>query len=74
MTDETTWPAGFCELGGKTFQWTRVHRPEWCEFTLEKMDNPTGFFKIWKDYLLNHNAEKNKAELRSASCENRTAD
>ena len=56
MTDEdyasTTWPEGFCDIGGKTFQWTLENRAEWCEFTIDKMDKPTGLFEKWKRFLL----------------------
>jgi hypothetical protein len=75
MTDQTIWPAGFCDgLAGKTFEWTIINKPDWVDFTINEMKDVTGFFKIWKDYLLNHNAEKSKTQLRSTTSQNRAAD
>ena len=73
MTDETIWPVGFCDgLAGKSFGWTMINKPDWVDFTINEMESPTGFFKVWKDYLLN--GSKSKIELRSAACKNTAAD
>lgn len=59
MDGNLTWPDGFCDIGGKTFEWVRQNREEWCEFTRNEMENPTGLFAKWKKYLI-----KNKSECR----------
>ena len=67
--DETTWPDGFPDIGGKTFAWVLEHRKEWVNFTLDKMENPSGFFLKWKTYLLNRkqNAKRKKRLLQQTS-------
>ena len=52
MDGDLTWPKGFCDIGGKTFNWVRKNREEWCDFTLNEMENPTGLFAKWKTYLI----------------------
>ena len=61
MTDEMKWPKGFADIGGRTFKWTVENRPEWCEFT-KQMRDVTGFFKIWRTYLLK-DAEEDSSKL-----------
>ena len=75
MTDgQMVWPDGFCGIGGRTFEWTRLHKEQWVEFTIDKMTNPSGTFKLWQDYLLNYYAQESKIKLRPATSEDRTAD
>ena len=71
MTDESTFPDKFEDIGGKSFAWVRDNREEWCKFTVEKMKDTTGFFKIWQEYLINKNAAKNEIKLRPTGCESR---
>ncbi len=73
MTDRTTFPAGFGGIGGKSFKFVRENRLEWCQFTIEKMRDTTGFFEVWRNYLLNNqDAPKNEIKLRSTDGENRS--
>ena len=72
MTDDTTFPGGFGGIGGRTFAWVRDNREEWCRFTVDDMRDVTGFFKVWRGYLIN--ATKNKIKLRSTDGKNRPAD
>ena len=51
---ELRWPEGFCDIGGRTFSWVFMNRKEFVEFTLEKMDSPTGLFLEWKNYCKEH--------------------
>ena len=75
MTDDTRWPEGFAGIGGKTFKWTRDNREEWCRFTVERMRDVSGLFKLWRSYLLNQrDATKNKIKLRSTDDKDRSAD
>ena len=57
--DETKWPEGFSNIGGKTFAWVRQNRQEWVDFSLNEMENPSGFFKKWQDYLIKRRNEEN---------------
>ena len=50
---ELTWPEGFMDIGGQNFAWVHANRPVWVEFTLEKMDDPSGLFRDWKTYCIN---------------------
>ena len=75
MTDgQNIWPVGFCEIGGKTFEWTRLNKKQWVEFTIDKMTNPSGTFKLWQDYLINYYAQESKIKLRPTAGKNRAAD
>ena len=49
---EIRWPTGFMDVGDRTFAWTYENRKVFVEFTREKMDSPSGTFKMWKDYVL----------------------
>ena len=71
MTDDCTFPEGFGGIGGRTFAWVRDNKKEWCRFTVDTMQDTTGFFKVWQTYLINHNAAKNEIELRPTGCESR---
>ena len=59
MTDCTVWPTGFSDIGEKTFAWVREHRPDWVDFTLTEMKNPSGLFLEWKTYLLDKEVKEN---------------
>ena len=50
--DENVWPSGFADIGDQTFAWVAENRPEWVDFTLHEMDEPSGLFLLWKTYLL----------------------
>ena len=50
--DENVWPPGFADIGTKTFAWVAKNRPEWVDFTLNEMHEPTGLFLLWKTFLL----------------------
>ena len=64
MTDEDcaklTWPDGFCDIGNQTFEWTLINRPEWCDFTITSMSEPTGLFEKWRSFLLKSKYGKTK--------------
>ena len=49
IADETVFPPGFPDVGGKTFRWVYENRKVWADFTL-KMIRPTGFFAKWYEY------------------------
>ena len=46
------WPKGFMNISDCTFRWVYQNKKEFVNFTLEKMDSPTGLFKLWKTYCL----------------------
>jgi len=56
-TDETKWP-GFMNITGKTFQYVYTHKPVFVKFTLNDMQQPKGFFKVWYEYCLNKSKRK----------------
>ena len=58
--EQTKWPEGFADIGGKTFDWVREHKHEWVDFTLNEMDSPSGLFLKWKTYLLNRKHAKER--------------
>ena len=45
-----TWPEGFCNIGGKTFEWTYDNKPLFVKHTLQEMNNATGLFCKWQKY------------------------
>ena len=45
-----TWPEGFCNIGGKSFEWTYNNKPLFVKHTLQEMKNPTGLFLKWQEY------------------------
>ena len=55
---ETQWPKGFCDIGGRTFEWVYVNKKEFVEFTIEKMSKTTGLFAKWKKYVVGKVKEK----------------
>ena len=62
--DETRWPVGFADISNQTFAWVAENRPEWVEFTLNEMDNPSGLFLHWKNYLVKR---KKDEEIKNES-------
>ena len=69
MIEQTTrWPKGFQDIGGLTFQQTWDQRPEWVDFTLTEMKDPSGMFKEWKSFCV----EKKKQDDRNAKERRRT--
>ena len=63
--DNTLFPKKFLtpDVEMKSFIWVYKNKPDFVDFTLQDMDNPTGFFKVWKDYCINK--QKSNAESRS---------
>ena len=53
LGDELLFPKEFMdiELIGKTFLYVFKNRPEFVDFTKTEMLEPTGFWKIWHDYV-----------------------
>ena len=68
MTDEARWPNGFMNISDCTFKWVFENKKEFVNFTLEKMDSPTGLFREWKLYCLKQNrdgvSQKTTKEIR----------
>ena len=62
METEKRWPEGFSNIGGMTFQQTFEQRPEWVDFTLTEMKNPSGMFADWKDFCV----QKKKQDARNS--------
>ena len=54
------WPKGFCDIGGKSFDWTYENKPEFVEHTLHEMRNATGLFKEWQMYC----TERSSCEMQ----------
>ena len=46
------WPKNFMNIGGKTFEWTFVHKKEFVDFCLREMGSPTGLFKKFQEYCI----------------------
>ena len=49
--ENVRWPDGFYDIGNQTFEWVYENRPDWVEFTIEKMSQTTGMFKMWSDFV-----------------------
>ncbi len=45
-----TFPENFMCIGCKTFEWVFMNRPEFVDFTVNEMDEPTGLFLKWQKY------------------------
>ena len=52
VEDNTTFPSIFPDVGGMSFKYVFENRKEWVRFTVDKMNNCTGFFFIWRNYCL----------------------
>ncbi len=48
--DELVFPINFMCIGDKTFIWVYENRKEFVDFTVTKMDKPTGLFQQWQSY------------------------
>ena len=46
------WPEGFCDIGGRTFEWVFKNKNEFVEFTVGEMKQTTGLFKKWRNYCI----------------------
>ena len=49
VADETLFPDGFFDIGGKTFNWVYVHKKEFVEFII-LVTNPYGLFYSFQKY------------------------
>ena len=59
MSGETVWPEGFMNVGGKSFEWTFLHKKEFVDFTLTEMKRPTKTFLAWYKYCVLKTKEEN---------------
>jgi hypothetical protein len=50
--DGEIFPENFPDVGGKTFNWVRLNRKEFCEFVVREMKECTGIFLAFQKYLL----------------------
>ena len=50
MLAEKKWPDGFCDIGGKTFQWVWENRKVFVDFCLTDMECATGMFKEFQEF------------------------
>ena len=48
--DELTWPDNFMDIGLKSFRWVYANRPEFVDFSMNDMEEPTGLFLTWQNY------------------------
>jgi len=55
MSDETEFPVGFPDIGGKSFEWVFHNKKEFVDFTLTEMSECTGLYKVWQDYCKGYN-------------------
>ena len=62
-----TWPKGFMDIGGLTFDEVYERKKEFVEFTLHSMTKCSGMFKRFQDFC--REKEKN-AQLNRISCRN----
>ena len=46
------WPEGFCDIGGKSFDWVYRNRPVFVKHTLEDMKEATGIFEAWQQFCI----------------------
>ena len=49
-----TFPTDFMCIGDRSFEWVYQNRPEFVEFTLTEMSNPTGLFLEWQEFCKAH--------------------
>jgi len=47
---DLVFPPNFLCIGERTFRWVYEHRKEFVDFTVTKMDKPTGLFQQWQSY------------------------
>ena len=58
-----TWPKGFMDIGGLTFDEVYERKKEFVEFTLNSMTKCSGMFKRFQDFC--REKEKNAQHVRS---------
>ena len=51
------WPAGFCNIGGWSFDRVFKEKHDFVNFTVTCMESPTGIFKEWKEFCLKRKAD-----------------
>ena len=51
VDDDTLFPIGFFDIGGKTFEWVYGNKTEFREYILEIRD-ATGLWKAFQDYVM----------------------
>ena len=73
---EICWPEGFMCIGGRPFSWVYSNREEFVQFTLDKMDSPSGLFKQWKNYVIQKQKETDdkKVEVWKGKDENQKSE
>ena len=54
---EKRWPDGFMDIGGLTFAEAYKKKPEFVDFTVTDMKEPTGMFREWKTYCVGRNKD-----------------
>ena len=60
-----TWPKGFMDIGGLTFDEVYERKKEFVEFTLTSMTKCSGMFKRWQQFC--EQKEKNGIHVRRNS-------
>jgi hypothetical protein len=50
--DSELFPPEFPDVGGKSFLWVKLHREVFCGFVVNGMENTTGIFESFQQYLL----------------------
>ena len=50
--DDCQFPEGFFDIGGKNFLWVFQNKPEYVDFTIHEMKDPSGLHKLWKNYCI----------------------
>ena len=70
MTDgNLRWPEGFCDIGGRTFEWVFKNRNEFVDFTVSEMKQATGLFRKWQNYCVNKQIEDGEETKKVGSGE-----
>ena len=62
---DVCWPENFLDVGGQSFEWVYKNRAVFVEFTREKMENPSGMFLKWRNYV--HEKDKESDVLPNAT-------
>ena len=47
---DLAFPVNFMCIGERTFRWVFENRKEFVDFTVTKMDKPTGLLQQWQSY------------------------
>lgn len=56
--DLVKFPANFFDIGEQTFISVFNSKPDYVQFTIDDMKDPTGLFKQWKDYCIEKKSTK----------------